>query len=225
MLRQARDFFPYTYVIAGVSGDEETIRLKGKLVMSEEERAKSVLSCRYVDEVIMPCPWILSLDFLKEHDIDFVAHDAVPYGSAGEDDIYHEIKKAGRFLETQRTPGISTSDLIMRIIKDYDEYVWRSLQRGAKPSDMNVSKLKAAGIKMGQKLKEIKMKVSGGESTFERLKNKVKGAYGKWKHNSKRLIGSFIHQFDSRVPDKTSELQSVPSDAESPEHIFSDSDE
>ena len=72
----------------------------------------------------MPCPWVLSLEFLEVNDIDFVAHDDIPYGSAGSDDIYSKIKKAGRFKATQRTEGISTSDLIMRIIKDYDDYVW-----------------------------------------------------------------------------------------------------
>ena len=35
VLKQARQMFPYTHVIAGVSGDEETIRLKGKIVMNE----------------------------------------------------------------------------------------------------------------------------------------------------------------------------------------------
>jgi choline-phosphate cytidylyltransferase len=51
--------------------------------------------CRYVDETVLPCPWILTLDFLERNDIDFVAHDDIPYGSAGSDDIYAAIKKAG----------------------------------------------------------------------------------------------------------------------------------
>ena len=92
--------FPHVYLIAGVSGDEETIWLKGKLVMTEDERAASVDMCKYVDEVLMPCPWVLSLEFLEVNDIDFVAHDDIPYGSAGSDDIYAKIKKAGRFKAT-----------------------------------------------------------------------------------------------------------------------------
>jgi len=48
----------------------------------------------------MPCPWVLSLEFLEVNDIDFVAHDDIPYGSAGSDDIYSKIKKAGRFKAT-----------------------------------------------------------------------------------------------------------------------------
>jgi len=159
VLRQGKAMFPYVHLIAGVSGDEETIRLKGKLVMDEEERAKSVMSCRYVDEVIMPCPWILTLEFLEENDIDFVAHDDLPYGSAGEDDIYAEMKKAGRFKATQRTAGISTSDLIMRIIRDYDDYVWRSMERGYSHKELNISRMKATSIKIDKTVDKMKSKV------------------------------------------------------------------
>lgn len=50
--------------------------------------------------------------------IDFVCHDALPYGDASgqsaSGDVYAHIKEAGRFVETQRTEGISTSDIITR---------------------------------------------------------------------------------------------------------------
>lgn len=121
VLEQAKKMFKHVYLIAGVSGDEETLRLKGRTVMNEKERAESVYHCKWVDEVICPCPWTLTLGFLDKHNIDYVAHDDLPYGSAGSDDIYAAIKKAGRFMATQRTEGVSTSDLIMRIIKDYDK--------------------------------------------------------------------------------------------------------
>jgi len=45
VLKQGKAMFPHVYLIAGVSGDEETIRLKGKLVMTEDERAASVEMC------------------------------------------------------------------------------------------------------------------------------------------------------------------------------------
>ena len=48
--------------------------------------------CKYVDEVVMPCPWVISLEFLERNDIDFVAHDDIPYGSGGSEDIYSKIK-------------------------------------------------------------------------------------------------------------------------------------
>lgn len=111
------------YLLVGVSGDVETIEKKGKIVMNEFERTEILNHCKWVDEVICPCPWIVTVDFLNKHNIHYVAHDDLPYGSVGEDDIYAPLKAMGMFKPTQRTEGISTSDIILRIIKDYDMYV------------------------------------------------------------------------------------------------------
>ena len=51
--------------------------------------------CRYVDEVVDGAPWTLDDEFLTSHKIDFVAHDDLPYGAGGEDDIYKWIKDKG----------------------------------------------------------------------------------------------------------------------------------
>lgn len=53
-----------------------------------------------------------------------------------------QVKKAGKFKATQRTDGISTSDIIMRLIRDYNDYVLRNLSRGYSRKDMNVSLLR-----------------------------------------------------------------------------------
>ena len=76
--------------------------------------------------------------------IDFVAHDDLPYKSAGADDIYKEVKAMGKFVATQRTEGISTSDLIARVVKDYDVYIRRNLARGYTAKELNVSFIKVS---------------------------------------------------------------------------------
>ena len=123
VLEQAKKLFPHVHLVVGVSGDKDTIEKKGKIVMTQEERVEIIKHCKWVDEVICPCPWILDVAFLKKNNLDYVAHDDLPYGSVGQNDIYADIKKAGMFKATQRTEGISTSDIILRIIKDYDLYV------------------------------------------------------------------------------------------------------
>jgi len=77
----------------GVSGDKETIEKKGKIVMNEVERTEILKHCRWVDEVICPCPWILTVDFLRKNNIHYVAHDEIPYGGEGVEDIYSAVKK------------------------------------------------------------------------------------------------------------------------------------
>lgn len=113
-LEQAKKAFPNTHLLVGVTGDYETHMRKGLTVLSGAERAETLRHCKWVDEVIEDCPWVVSPAFLDEHKIDYVAHDDLPYGAAEGDDIYAPIKEAGKFLVTQRTEGVSTTGIITR---------------------------------------------------------------------------------------------------------------
>ena len=81
VLEQAKKLFKHTYLIVGVSPDWEVNQKKGKLVMNEFERVEILKHCKWVDEVICPCPWVITVDFLREHNIHYVAHDDIPYTS------------------------------------------------------------------------------------------------------------------------------------------------
>lgn len=113
-LEQAKKAFPDVHLIVGVAGDRETHRRKGLTVLSGKERAESVRHCKWVDEVIEDCPWVVTLEFTKKNGIDYVAHDDLPYGADEGDDIYAPIKAAGKFLVTQRTEGVSTTGIITK---------------------------------------------------------------------------------------------------------------
>lgn len=158
-LEQCKKKFKYVTLIVGVSGQQETEKLKGATLMNEFERSESVRHCKWVDEVICPCPWLVTPKFLEEHNIDFVCHDATPPGQSGyAEDIYAPVKKLNKFLETQRTDGISTSDLIMRILKNRDLYIERSLSRGYKRQDLNMSFFDYLFMKSKQIFKKIEQK-------------------------------------------------------------------
>jgi choline-phosphate cytidylyltransferase len=139
-LEQAKKAFPNVYLLVGVCGDEVTHKKKGLTVMTEKERVEAVRHCRWVDEVIEDAPWVITAEFLEKHQIDYVAHDDIPYADSGSNDVYEFVKKAGKFLVTQRTEGISTSDLITRIVKNYDVYLERNIKRGYTAQELNISK-------------------------------------------------------------------------------------
>ncbi|KAI8104125.1 hypothetical protein M9434_002388 [Picochlorum sp. BPE23] len=210
-LEQAKKLYPYAHLTVGVCTDEDTKFYKGKTVMNQKERLESVRHCKWVDEVLDDIPWIPTIEFLDKHNIDYVAHDALPYVSGDHDDVYAEVKKAGRFAETKRTDGVSTSDLILRIIKDYNEYVLRNLSRGYSREELGVSLLKAQRIKaeatmkqIGESMKASRRKVAAGlkrsvsgnnlfvdmEGIFEKMTNGEVGT------QMDKLVTGFISSFE-----------------------------
>ncbi|KAJ4525712.1 choline-phosphate cytidylyltransferase [Exophiala dermatitidis] len=164
-LEQAKTAFPNTYLIVGVTGDAETHKRKGLTVLTGAERAETVRHCRWVDEVLPNCPWIVTAEFLEKHQIDYVAHDDEPYGADEGDDIYAPIKKAGKFLVTQRTEGVSTTGIITKIVRDYEKYIARQLKRGTSRQELNVSWLKKNELDIKRHVQELRDSIKTNWST------------------------------------------------------------
>ncbi|KFH01248.1 cholinephosphate cytidylyltransferase [Toxoplasma gondii VAND] len=231
-LEQAKKLFKNVHLIAGVASDEDTHRLKGQTVQTMTERAETLRHIKWVDEVIAPCPWILTPEFIEEHKIDFVAHDAEPYQAVqkskdkdkkergerkkkktapADDDIYGWLKEAGKFKATKRTAGVSTTDLIVRILQNYEDYVDRSLQRGVTPKDMNIGFTTANAIKMkknmqrwGEKVSDELTKVTltdrplgvNFDESVEKLRNSIHEKYDSWRAHSHKFLKGFARTFE-----------------------------
>ncbi len=74
--------------------------------------------------------------------IDFIAHDALPYPvsktTSDDEDNYGKFRSVDMFVETKRTENISTSDLVVRVLKESKKYVDRSLSNGFTLEDLNL---------------------------------------------------------------------------------------
>uniref|UniRef100_A0AAV1TR66 choline-phosphate cytidylyltransferase n=1 Tax=Peronospora matthiolae TaxID=2874970 RepID=A0AAV1TR66_9STRA len=193
-LQQCKEAYPNTYLIVGCCSDEITHKLKGRTVMTDKERYESLRHCRWVDEVVEDAPWVLSDEFIEKHQIDYVCHDALPYsdtsGEASEGDVYARIKAMGKFLETRRTNGISTSDLIIRIIAEYDTFIRRNLQRGYSGKDMNVPFIKEKSIKF--------------DMAVDKVRNDVDGFVHKWISKADDMQHGFLELFSKEGRLRTS---------------------
>lgn len=191
-LLQAKNVFPNVYLIVGVCSDELTHSRKGRTVMTEDERYEAVRHCRYVDEVVRDAPWELDDEFLEKNKIDFVAHDEIPYMTDGCNDIYAFLKKKGMFVATERTEGVSTSDVVARIVRDYDIYVRRNLARGYSAKELNVSFLNEKKFRLQNKMEELKDK---SKRVMENFGEKKIDMLQKWEEKSRDFIDAFLLLF------------------------------
>ncbi|XP_046622525.1 choline-phosphate cytidylyltransferase A-like isoform X1 [Neodiprion virginianus] len=191
-LMQAKNIFPNVYLIVGVCSDELTHSKKGRTVMTDSERYDAVRHCRYVDEVVRDAPWELDDEFLTKHKIDFVAHDDIPYMTDDGSDLYAFLKRKGMFVATERTEGVSTSDIVARIVKDYDIYVRRNLARGYSAKELNVSFLSEKKFRLQNKIDDLKDK---GKRVMENIGEKRVDMISKWEEKSRDFIDAFLLLF------------------------------
>ncbi|EDW45993.1 GM10235 [Drosophila sechellia] len=103
-------------VIVGIHTDEEITKHKGPPVFTEEERVKMVKGIKWVDEVVLGAPYVTTLKVLDQNNCDFCVHgDDITMTAEGVD-TYHLVKSANRYKEVKRTAGVSTTDLVGRML-------------------------------------------------------------------------------------------------------------
>ncbi len=94
-----------------------------------------IVISRWVDEVVEQAPWVVTQEFMDKHkvkqltkrkghnclhsmlQIDYVAHGEDIILDQNGVDIYKFVKDQGKYQVIKRTDGISTSDIILRIVK------------------------------------------------------------------------------------------------------------
>ena len=103
------------YLIVGVLSDETAAAYKRTPIMNLAERVTVIEACKYVDEVVADAPFQIDEAFLVEHDIATVVHGDDLSTRAAEA-VYGAALAAGKLEYVPRTTGISTTDLIQRVL-------------------------------------------------------------------------------------------------------------
>ncbi|KAJ1989637.1 choline phosphate cytidylyltransferase [Dimargaris cristalligena] len=113
-LRQAKAMGDY--LVVGVHSDAEIEIHKGPTVMKEEERYAAVAACKWVDMVVPNAPYTTTVEMLDTYDCDFCVHGDDITTLADGSDCYQAVKDAGRYKECKRTQGVSTTELVGRML-------------------------------------------------------------------------------------------------------------
>ncbi|XP_012474161.1 ethanolamine-phosphate cytidylyltransferase [Gossypium raimondii] len=107
-------------LVVGVVSDEEIIANKGPPVLPMEERLALVSGLKWVDQVIANAPYAITEQFMNslfnEHKIDYIIHGDDPCLLPDGSDAYALAKKAGRYKQIKRTEGVSSTDIVGRIL-------------------------------------------------------------------------------------------------------------
>ncbi|XP_077238574.1 ethanolamine-phosphate cytidylyltransferase-like [Tasmannia lanceolata] len=107
-------------LVVGVVSDEEIIANKGPPVLSMEERVVLVSGLKWVDEVITNAPYEINENFMNclfnDHKIDYIIHGDDPCLLPDGTDAYALAKKVGRYKQIKRTEGVSSTDIVGRIL-------------------------------------------------------------------------------------------------------------
>ena len=116
-LKNAKSFGDY--LIVGVLADDVVQGYKREPVLTLEERAKVIEACKYVDQVIVAPPLRLTEEMVKELKIDYVVHGN-DFNKELLQDQYGVALKLGIFRTVPYTPGVSTTNIIQRIVSRHD---------------------------------------------------------------------------------------------------------
>ena len=110
-----------TRLVVGVNSSSTIERAKGAPpLLTDEERCAAVKACRFVDDVVPHVPYVMNeayvRDLLENKGIDYIVHGDDPCIVDGKD-VYQAAKDLGRYKTIPRTEGVSTTDLVGRLLR------------------------------------------------------------------------------------------------------------
>ena len=113
-----KKLYPEVYLIVGIMNDTDASKYKRQPYQSETLRRDMVASCRYVDEVLLDYPLVMTADFIADYCLDYVVHAFSDSNDIGKQLHYFaEPILQNKFIAVPYNHGISTTELTRVIHK------------------------------------------------------------------------------------------------------------
>lgn len=127
------------YIIVGLHTDPVVNTYKGSNypIMNLHERVLSVLACKYVSEVVIGAPYIVTKDLMDHFKVDLVVHGKtkIMMDENGEDPF--QVPKAlGKFIVVDSGNDMTTEKIVERIIRNRLEYEARNIKKEKKELEL-----------------------------------------------------------------------------------------
>ena len=116
-----------THLTIGLHSDEAITHHKGPPVMTLAERCAAVNASRFSSLCVPDAPYVTSLPWVDHYGCWFVGHGDDVTSDVDGEDCYRFVKRAGRMKIVSRTEGISTTDLVGRMLEGGSEHHVTSL--------------------------------------------------------------------------------------------------
>lgn len=124
--------------------------------MNDQERLTMVQGCKFVDEVVPGCPYVMNekyLDYvIKTLKVDYVIHGDDPCIVDGSD-VYAAAKAMGKYQSIPRTEGVSTTDIVGRMLVMTKDHHYREEDEKGSDCQSRAKRAREQGLVLGQKSK------------------------------------------------------------------------
>ena len=123
------------YLIVGIHSDPVVNRYKGSNypIMNLHERVLSVLTNKYVSEVIIGAPYTVTMQMINDFKIDAVCHGMTPIlPDVDGSDPYEIPKEIGTFHRIDSSNDLTSDMIVQRIIRNKFVFEERNKKKEAK---------------------------------------------------------------------------------------------
>tara|TARA_Y100000589_G_C27172553_1_gene637335 strand:- start:968 stop:1387 length:420 start_codon:yes stop_codon:yes gene_type:complete len=113
---KCKNLFEDVYLLVGVINDETANSYKRLPIINNKHRVEIIKNIKCVDKVIENAPLIITEDFIRKNEIDYIVHGFSNIEDAkNQDEFFSIAKKMGKFKEIDYCTETSTTEIIEKI--------------------------------------------------------------------------------------------------------------